>query len=436
MQFKRLSLSVMIIGTSASLLSSPVLASGFNFGSQSVSAQGTAHANGAEAADPSTIYYNPAGMSRLDGTQISIGLTDVMPTTSFTNNGSHKWAALGGAATTGDNGGKIAPGSVVVPSLYLTHRATDTITLGVGIFVPFAARLNYGNNWVGRYAVETVDLETLNINPSISFKLDEHQSLAVGISAQKMTASLTKAVANGATDAQAGVNESGWGYGFNVGYLYELNERTRFGLAYRSEIRQTLNGDANWTQNLAGHVNSVAESTVYTPQSASANFYHELNDKVAMMGNATWTGHSAFNNLTINFINTNAAGKPMVIPQNWKNSWMFALGANYKYSDALMLRTGIAYDQSPVPSDAMRNPALPDSDRYWLSLGANYKLDKQNSIDLSYSYIFFKNANTNYSDVCAPYGLGLCPYTGNGETTTGSYKTSMQMLGVQYNHRF
>ena len=376
MKLKLLSLSVMAIGA-CGVLPTQALASGYNFGSQSVSAQGTAHANGAEAADPSTIYYNPAGMTLLDGDQITVGGTLVAPHSSYTDNGSK---TAFGASTGGGNGGSFVPTAVAAPNLYMTHQLNDRIHLGLGIFVPYGAQLDYGDSWAGRYSIESIKLQTLNFNPSISYKLDDHQSFGFGVSAQYMKANLKKAVdvkdeftaaallgqagaaalaAATTGDGTASLNASGWGYGYNFGYLFQVDDHTRFGFAYRSKIKTNLSGTATWDYSQAGgaavqaaansvHATSGASTTVDTPQSASVNFYHDLNDKVAVMGDITWTGHSAMNDIDIQFAQANEGD--MVINEKWKNSWLFALGANYKYSDQLMLRTGIAYDQSPVSS--------------------------------------------------------------------------------------
>ncbi|BEV71257.1 OmpP1/FadL family transporter [Paludibacterium sp. THUN1379] len=460
MRLKLLSLSVMTIGAAA--LSGQALASGYNFGSQSVSAQGTAHANGAEAADPSTIYYNPAGLSNLDGTQIQIGLTSVMPSSSYTDGGSTRAAAsipISGSKTANN----YVPSHVEAPTLYLSSKLNDKWTVGLGIFVPYGAQLNYGSNWIGRYSVENIKLETLNFNPSIAFKLDEQNSFGFGVSAQYMKAHLTKAVdsqslaaaLNGGPwtltlpqilalgDGQADMTADGWGYGFNLGYMFKLDDHTRFGLAYRSQIKHTLDGNVKWTYDQVGnaavagvmnnlHSSSGASTDVTTPASASANFYHDINDKLAVMGNVTWTEHSDMDKIAIQFPGTGKGN--MVINQNWKDSWLYALGLNYKYNDALTLRTGVALDKSPANSQYI-SAALPDGDRTWLSLGANYKFDKNQSIDFSYSYVWVKDVDMNYYDVCYGKGTG-CTLTGNGENTVGKYKTTFQMIGLAYNYRF
>ncbi len=479
MKLKHLSQSVMLMGVAVGAFSSTALASGYHFGSQSVSAQGTAFANGAEAADASTIFYNPAGMSRLTGTNFSGGLTLVVPDSEYTDNGSKK---VTGTATGGGNGGNFAPDYVVAPSFYATHQLNDKWTVGLGIFVPFGAQLDYGNTWAGRYALESIKLETLNFNPSVSFKLDEHHSFGAGLSAQYMKATLTKAVdvgsgfgliayaaskgdasalatysklstatggnyslLTGAGDGQAKLDADGWGYGFNLGYMYQLDENTRFGLAYRSNIHHKLTGQAAWDYSgtstnsaisslisqVSTHHNSDGSVTVDTPESISANTFHKLNDKVDLMADLTWTRHSRMDSIDIKFDGTSEGD--LVIKQGWRDTFKLSLGANYHYSDNLLLRTGVAWDQSPVKNDDLRHPALPDSDRYWLSFGANYKLSKQSSVDFAYSYVFFKNANIQYTDSCNPLAT-TC--TGNGETTTGSYKTNLQFLGLQYNYSF
>ncbi|MBP4051272.1 transporter [Chromobacterium violaceum] len=493
MKLKHLSLSVMIMGTALGLASTQAAASGYQFGSQSVSGQGTAHANGAEANDPSTIFTNPAGLSRLDGTQLVIGGTLVVPHSEYTDNGSRN---VLGQPTGGGNGGTFAPKAVAAPTFYLSHKINDKITAGIGMYVPYGAKLDYGFDWAGRYALKSVNLQSLNINPSISFKLDERHSFGFGVSAQYMDATLEqmadatsglalkKAASGGLTgpfgpggaivtltnpaqiaavmkaggvggDGLAHVEGNDWGFGWNIGYMFQLNENTRFGLAYRSSVKQSLSGSSTWTFNnvkgnvtvngvtipaalaaKSAHPNASASVDVTTPETVSANFFHQLNPKVALMADATWVRNSRLQQIDIKQSTVNGTPQgDLVLHQNWKDTWRLSFGSNYQLNDAWMLRGGVAWEQSPVQSDDQRHPALPDSDRLWLSLGANYKINKQSSIDLAYSFIDFKNANVNYTDACDPTGKnGTC--TGNGGTVKGSYKTYLQLIGVQYNYRF
>ena len=485
----KFSSSVMLMGAVYGLFTVTAQASGYHFGSQSVSSQGTANANGAEAVDATTIFYNPAGMSRLEGTQFSLGATAVIPDSKYTDTGSVNFA---GQPTGGNNGGTFAPGVVVAPSMYLTHKLNDQINIGVGVFVPYGAKLSYDNGWAGRYGLESINLETFNINPSISYKFNEHHSVGLGLSAQYIDASLRQgadattgaaqavaarlgqnpmnpAVLNSPAiqrtlralgvsgDGYADVTGDDWGFGWNIGYMYQLDENTRFGLAYRSQIRHTLKGSVDWNFNqvtgslpgvgsAANYFNTVkhpdtnASVDLVTPESVSGNFFHQFNDKFALMGDVTWTRHSRLKDIRIKQATRYGVSQgDILINQDWKDTFKFSLGGNYRLNEDWLLRAGLSYDQSPVNSDSLRHPALPDSDRMWYSLGANYRINKNSSIDLAYSYVDFKNADVHYSDTCSPMGIspgtgGSC--TGNGGTVNGTYKTYLQFVGVQYNYAF
>lgn len=474
MEHKHLAL---IIAAALSALSLNAQASGYRFGSQSVAAQGSADANAAEANDASTLFYNPAGMSRLEGKQFSGGATIVVPHSTYTDTGSTRFFPVSGTRSTGGTQASgYAPDAVVAPALYYTQKINEQWTAGVGMFVPYGAKLDYGRTWTGRYALTDIKLESVALNPSVSFKLSQQHSFGFGVTAQYMKADLGQqvdvpggvsaasffgspigaqvAAVGGVHDAHASMNGKDWGYGFNLGYLFQLNDATRFGLAYRSSISHKLKGDAIWDFSTAitstsamanliekglatasGKSNSSSLVELRTPETVSANFFHQIDSKWAAMGDLTWTRTSRLSNLNIQFPNSSPKEGDEVIRQQWKDTYRLSLGTNYKYNDKLMLRAGVAFDESPVRSPELTHPALPDSDRYQFSLGASYKLSPQSSIDLAYSYLDFKDARLNYSNDCSPAkATGVC--TGNGETTRGVFKTYLQLLGVAYNYKF
>ncbi|MES2739796.1 MAG: OmpP1/FadL family transporter [Pseudomonadota bacterium] len=448
-------------------------ASGYRFGSQSVTAQGTADANGAEAGDASTVFYNPAGLARLNGKQIALGATVVVPHSTYTDTGSTRFT---GTSSGGGAARDYAPGSVTAPSLYYSDRIDDQWAFGIGLFVPYGAKLDYGDTWSGRYALSNIELEAIALNPSISFKLGERHAFGFGVSAEFMKASLAQAVdvpgsvralsgnaagqalvrqiaaAGGnpavladARDAHGANDGQDWGFGFNLGYLYQLNQDTRLGLAYRSSVAHSLKGDTVWDFSgattdpvvnailaAASHrVNSAALVKLRTPETVSANVFHQIDARWAAMADLTWSRHSRLNHLNIAFPGTDEGDE--VIRQQWKNTYRLAIGGNYRYSEHLVLRAGLAYDQSPVRGPELTHPALPDSDRSQLSFGASYRFNAHSSIDLAYSYLDFKDAQMNYQNHCNPLAVGC---TGNGETTRGVYQTRLQLLGLAYNYTF
>lgn len=459
-------------------------ASGYRFGSQSVSGQGTADSNTAEAADASTIFANPAGLSRLEGTQFSGGITAVVPHSTYDDAGSKRYGnvgSTGGAAHQDD----YAPNAVAAPSLYISHKLNDQWAVGFGTFVPYGAKLDYDNNWAGRYALTSIDLKSVTLNPSVSFKLNERHSFGFGIDAEFMKAKLGQGVdvpgsimflaANAANpaiaarraallqaivakggnpaalaaakDGHATMDGKDWGVGFNLGYMFNLTQDTRFGLSYRSSIHHKLKGDAVWDfstvtadpvvnavlQASSRKTNSPALVDIKTPETLSASVFSQVDDKLAVMADLTWSRHSRMEDLHIQFVGTTEGDE--VIRQQWKNTMRASLGMNYKLNDAWLLRAGVAIDESPVDKAALRHPALPDSDRKQISFGANWKVTANSSIDLAYSYLKFDDASTTYQNQCSTLaGPGTC--TGNGETTIGTWKTHMSLVGLSYNYKF
>ncbi len=449
-------------------------ASGYRFGSQSISAQGTAEANGAEAADASTVFANPAGLSRLEGRQFSGGVTALVPHSTYQDAGSTRFTGgpTGGKASQDD----YAPSAVAAPSLYYSHQIDNRWTAGFGAFVPFGTDLSYDRDWAGRYSLTEIKLESLTLNPSIAFKLNEQHAFGFGIDVDYMKASLAQAVdvpgtivaaqhggtgavlarqiaalggnpalLAGAGDAYARVKGKDWGVGFNLGYIFTLDQATRFGIAYRSSIKHELTGSAAWDfsavtldpvvngvlQGASRRQNSDARVELRTPETLSLSAFHQFDPRWAGMADVTWSRNSRMRNIDIEFVGTEEGDE--VIRQQWKNTVRVSLGASYKLNDDVTLRGGLAHDNAPVASRELRHAALPDADRNQLSFGANWKLGPSSSIDLAYSYLDFKDAAGNYTNNCNPVAVGC---TGNGETTRGTWKTHMQLLGVAYNQRF
>jgi long-chain fatty acid transport protein len=465
--------TLLAIATLFTMASQTAIASGYQFGSQTVSGQGNADSGSAQADDASIVFYNPAGMTRLKETQLTLGATTVIPHSTYIDFGSTRFTgtSTGGTATSG-----YAPKSVTAPSIYLTTPVNNKLTFGLGVFVPYGAQLNYGNTWTGRYGLTDIKLQSLNINPSLAFKHNEQHSFGVGLSAQYMKAKLRQAVdVPGAIEALAGtpmaaalaqeiaamggnpaalgnVRDGGgqlaghhWGYGFNLGYMFQFSDSTRFGLAYRSAVRQKLHGKASWdfsgitedaTTNavlasMTGRANSATTLEMNTPETVSTNVFSQLNAHWGAMADMTWTRNSRLRDLNIQFPGT--LGGNEVIHQNWKDTFRVSVGANYRYSPALLLRSGIAIDQSPLRSPQLTHPAFPDSKRVWYSLGLNYRFDQNSSIDAAYSYVSFQEAPVNYTNDCTPLSNNC---TGNGETTYGKYRTYLQFIGVAYNYKF
>lgn len=445
-------------------------AAGFALVEQNASGLGNSYAGAAAVAeDAGTIYFNPAGMALLPKgkKQLVVGLEAVLPSAKFSNNAS-TMPLLITANSTG-NGGD-AGDLAFLPQLFFAMPISDRMSVGVGFSAPFGLKTEYDSTWRGRFRAIKSDVKTMNINPSISYQASDTVSLGFGLSYQKIDAELTNAsnVSLGlcAVPASAGVaalcglgalnnleaigkvsgDDTGWGY--NLGVIFQLAPDTRLGIAYRSEIKYHVTGTVEISRptivaggfiaaptaaalnaGLAANpllADGPVHSDIKMPDSLNISLYKKLSDQWELMGDLSWTGWAKIQKLE--FIRTNTNTVLSSTPENWRNTFRVGLGANYKLNDAWKLRGGIAYDQTPV-KDEFRTPRLPDSDRTWLSIGAQYKLGKDGTLDFGYAHLFVKNGsiNDNGGSAVSQAASGLL---------NGNYKNDVNILGAQYTRGF
>ncbi len=400
-----------------------VQASGFAIIEQSVTGLGNAFAGGsASAEDASTVFYNPAGLARLTGTQYVAGIQVIAPSTKFSGS-----AALFNPApppttvpVSGGNGGDA--GKVgVVPNLYYSRALDRHWTFGLGVNAPFGLATSYDPNWVGRYLAIKSELKTLNINPSIAYKLSDQLSLGFGVSAQYATAELTNQVPVG-TDNVMSVKGNDWAWGYNLGLLYQFTDRTRFGFAYRSKIDHTLKGTVSFTVPSALTPNTPARAGVTTPETASFSIFHRLDSRWDIMADATWTRWDRFQQIDVIPDQAVLGKTTLTLPEGWKNSWRYSVGANYHYNNRWTLRGGLAYDETPIPTAEARTPRIPGNDRKWISIGASYQSSPNLAFDIGYAHLFVSDTPINN--------------TNSFGTITGTYKSHVDILSAQLRWTF
>ena len=431
MQPKFLWISVMLAASSAN-----VYAAGFGLIDNSVANMGNAYAGAAASAeDASTVWFNPAGMAELDdGTHVSAGVHIVKPTAEFTNNGSIK------SDSTPLTGNGISEKTAYIPNAYAVKPINDKVKVGLGVNAPYGLETNYDANWAGRYNAIKSAMKSVNVNPSLSYKVNDKVALGAGLNAQYIDAELTSAVdlsAVGGADGKATIKGDDWSYGYNVGALLKPSAKTKVGVSYRSKMDHTLKGSATYDYTLpvglpppvvtllnARLADKNAQAAANLPASLSVSVAHKVNDKVEVLGDITRTNWSSFQELKV--VNS-ADGSPIALTtEDWKDVNRYSLGMNYKYNDRLKLRTGVALDKEPIPNANRRTPRIPGNDRKWVSVGANYKLNKGMSVDVGYSHLFVKNTDINNTDE------GVAP----AHTVKGTYKADVDIVGAQLNWRF
>ena len=406
---------------------------GFALIEQSVKGQGRAFAGEAAAAeDASTIWYNPAGLMNLCGTQVVNALHVVVPTADYRDDGSIFQKKFppdgvtqpgpdGGGGETGRNGGVTG----FVPNLYVARVFDCGIALGLGINAPFGLETEYTETWVGRYHAIKSKMATANINPSVAWKLCDCLSVGAGFNMMFVTTTLTNAVDGGLllsstgladftnpqqSDFYAKVVGRGWGFGYNVGLLWDVDCCTRVGLAYRSKVVQHLHGDVEYripalssnpaiAAQIEGALRSSfpdagAKADATLPSSLSLSAYHQWNECVALLADVSWTHWHKFNELRIRF-NSDQADSANEL--DWSDNWRYSVGLNYRPYTCVTLRTGVAYETTPIPNKLHRTPRIPDNNRVWLSLGGGFDWSPCVHFDVAYTHLFVKDPKIDKS---------------------------------------
>ncbi len=393
---------------------------------------GNAFAGGAAAAeDATTIFFNPAGMSRLQGKQVTVAGSLIQPSARFSDTGS-SGAPL---QTAGGNGGD-AGGLALVPNTYMVMEQDAAMRFGLGINVPFGLQTEYDPSWIGRFQAIKSKIQTINLNPSVSYQVSDSISLGAGLNYQHISGDLTSAVnysaaAGGALGAGLeGVStmtgsDTAWGY--NVGALVDVTPATRIGVSYRSRIKYTLNGTVTFSNVPAALAASPSLANgdvtlpITMPDSFSISAFHQLSDKWDLMADATRTGWGVLQQLKID----RADGSNVQTAQhNWKSTWRVAVGATHHYNEQWLARVGVAHDKTPVP-DAYRTARIPDSDRTWLAIGGQYRLSQAGTLDFGYAHLFMKDASIANDQTA----------TGAGNLV-GTYANSVNIVAVQYAYAF
>lgn len=409
-------------------MSGGALAGGFGLATQSGSGTGNAFAGGAAVADDASVAWsNPAAMTALpSGNQITAAGHFIGPSFKFSNSGSTGAFAAPGTGEGGDGGDW-----AFVPNLYFSTDINPRLRLGVAVNAPFGLKTDYASGWRGQLTALKSEIKTININPSVAYKVSDKVSIGGGVSVQKFKAELTS-FAGSAAAGNAKISADDTGYGFNLGMLVQAAPGTRLGFTYRSSIKYDLGGTASFSGSAAPLLGSNVTASLRVPESASASVFTTLNPKWDLMGDITWTRWSQIQQLDI--IRTsatgvgNAAGSVLsTLGFKWSDTWRLGIGANYKASEQMKFRFGVAFDRTPT-NDANRTPRLPDQDRTWAALGVQYRISKAGMLEFGYAHEFVRSAAVN---VPVP-GFATCA----AGCLTGNFSDKADIVSIQYSHLF
>ncbi|WP_029006839.1 OmpP1/FadL family transporter [Azospirillum halopraeferens] len=417
----------------------PALSAGFALKEQSVSGQGTSFAGitAGGNGDASAMFFNPAAMGLAQGHELVQTFTYIGPHAEPHDLRATRAAGAGGTPIAGNaDPGDIAQ-DAVMPAGYAVYAVSPDLRIGISGNGPWGLVTAYPYDWVGRYHGVRSDLRTYNFTPTVSYRVIPEVILGAGLQVQYVKAKLS-AVSDaglalgrpGALDVTSDLKGDDLAFGATAGLIYRPAPGTRFGLSYRSPVFHKLEGDISFTgvpPTLSrAFPASAAHAKLTTPEVVSFGAYHELSDRWAVMADVQWTNWSRFKELRVSFDDPTLADS--VTEERWNDSWFVSAGAAYRVSDRLTLRTGVAFDRTPM-TDEFRTPRIPDENRYWLSVGAGYQITDSIRIDAAYTHIFVSDAKLSLTDDLTG------PERGRG-TLTGRYENHVNLLGVQARFTF
>jgi long-chain fatty acid transport protein len=394
------------------------MAGGYQLMEKNARGLGRAYAGEAAAGeDASTVGSNPAAMSRLKRPQFSISAAtidadlEVEVEESIVVVPALQAAGVPDIRTQGVRRTNAAPDRPLIPALYAVYPLSEDYAVGLGVFSNFASETSYDGEFIGRIAAEKSHVRTTNINPSVSIKLNPVLSLGAGFNAVYAQAELTSAnpsasplmlepgvvalnpetgevivAPNGQSLGISSVEGDAWGYGWNAGILLSFSESSRLGLAYRSTVDADLEGDTSFrgTPNVDSFRDFAASAPLQLPEIISLSYVQGLGAGLQLSADITQTRWSNFEDLSI--YRKDGGALASRVDERWEDALRYAAGLDYAVTPFLTLRTGYAYDNSPVPNER-RTLRIPTGDMRFYSLGGSYIFNENASLDLGYSYV-------------------------------------------------
>jgi long-chain fatty acid transport protein len=397
-----------------------VHAAGYAVFTQGASALGQGNAVTAHSDNPSTIFYNPALINKLDGTQVDFGTTVILASHEFDSN------QVGGSSTS--NGSNFFPST-----FYVTHKFSDSLSAGLGVFSPFGLGTEWGDNWDGRYLATKSTLQSFDINPVVSYRIIPSLAVAAGLDVILVDATLERklvrsdalGLAPPAFDIGQKFKGDGTGVGFNVGVAYDLTKDISFGASYRSEVKVDVKGDSSTSPTvLLLGADSNGKTSIRLPQQVTAGVSYQVIAPLIVETGIRWEGWSAFKELKL----TRPDGSTLAnTPRNWHDTFGLNLGGKYRLNDTVALMAGYVYGNGAVPDNTF-DPTIPDAATHVFSVGTdlNYKSFK---IAISYAYQLYED-RTKSNNVDA-----LVVPTATSKAN-GTYQSDAHLLALSLGYKF
>ncbi len=384
----------------------------------------------ARAQDASTVFINPAGMTRLEGTQTTLGAQVLY--------GGYKFSRSDGTSPElGGGDGGIPIGWFPGGGAFLSHSVSPDLRLGFAATGNFGLSMKYDADWVGRYYVQEGALIGMSFLPSIAYRVTPQLSLGASLNAMYGYLSSQVAVNNlGSPDGQLAVDTHKWGYGANLGVLYEPDRNTRLGLVWNSPVKLAFSAPTEFSGLSAGMekvlanrglLNTTLDLGMTVPQGVNGSFFRQVDDRWALLGSVGWQQWSKFGYLELG-VDSNDP-KSLTANLNFKDTWHVALGAQYQLDGPWRLDFGAAYDSGFQDSSNI-SPMLAANWAWRFGLGAQKQESQTFNWGVAAEYAYGGTLDVDKHAI-APVALG-----GRGDLVGSYNNTSFIFLTANFNWKF
>jgi long-chain fatty acid transport protein len=367
-------------------------AGGFDIHEQSTVFLGSASAGAAAGGSIGSMFWNPAAAGQFTGVNTESSYTLILP------NADVNVTRFNGVSTSGAPSSLTDGGDITIPALvgasYGTYQVSRDLWLGMAINSPFGLATKPDNvDYLGSFLGVTTKLMTVNANPTIAYRIAPGITVGAGVQMEWAQAKLQFRTPISPFDiGQFRGND--WAFGGTAGILLEPFEGTSIGLGYRSQLTHNFDGSLRGV----GPTTS-ASSTLNLPDIVTLSLRQVVTPTTRLLGTVEWTNWSVFKDISVS-----APGRPTLgEAANWSDGWFFSVGGEYDYSPLLTLRSGVAYEISPIDDPTKRLIQVPDNNRVWLNIGASYKCDycrsllhtEETTLDVGYSHVFIQDGGFN-----------------------------------------
>jgi long-chain fatty acid transport protein len=427
----------------SSLIAVQAFASGFGVFTQGASGLGQANSVVAHPTGPSSLYFNPALLNDVPGRQIEVGTTLITADREINlDSGSH------------ENG----KNDVNFPStFYYTQQINDRFSAGLGVFFPFGLSNKWDNDYEGRYIGTSGEVTTVNLNPVVSYKVNDKLSLAAGLDVLYFTATLKSKINQSAayliaqsqgaplpplTDPLPDIEQKfkghDWGFGYNLGALFKATERISIGATYRSHIDVDpghVNGSVSF-DNVSPYLASLfpsgsGDSSLRLPAQATAGLAVQVIEPLIIEVGARWEDWDSYDELKVNFDNPVLGQTSNISPRDWHSTWSYNIGGQYRLNETVALNAGYLYGENAVPSNTFE-PLIPDTDAHLFTVGTDLSFGAWTvSGAFGYEHHEDRDKNNSVGDSLGSLIAGQPVNTANGE-----YQTDIYLVALSVGYKF